>query len=333
MASDFSQGRGRWWESETGAQRQSVLPPKRKKRAGGDCAGNAAKNRSAARGRARQSRRFSTQKRLLETQLKPSAHAGAIAAGGGGAERGVEMRDGLQKRAGKTANRRAGFAQERHTQRAHAQPQAPEQMIQCFQGEGAAQRLGGPLHGKSAEQTGKQTRKKRRVHAVARQHRAWINTEGAPAPAPAPAIGAKHPVSALHTLAMRTGTLARKRPVAVERFEPAAMRAAPLLQRKSTALKAASSCTKRGTSGFMRNPQREGASKSSAKDDGTGRRVLGSRGGIIYKGRDGADGTGKADGAGGTHYCHAHITIPPAFATALRHFHGTSYDASAVRNT
>jgi len=76
-----------------------------------------------------------------------------------------------------------------------------------------------------------------------------------------------------------------------------------------------------------RNPQREGATKSSAKDDGAGRRVLGSRGGIIYKCRDGADGTG------GTHYRHIHITMLPSFTTALRHFHGTSYDASAARNT
>ena len=207
-------------------------------------------------------------------------------------------------------------------------------MIQRLQHGHRAQRLDCGLHGSSGQKRLNHPRQQPRRHAMPRQHRAEENAEGAPAPAPPGAIRAKHPVPAPHALAPGAKTLARKRAVAVERAARSAMRATPLLQEKSVASRASASHTKRRKVAHMphthnTHPSASRAPKLAAQPTapragGTGRRGLGSRGGIFHKNRDGADGT----------FCsRAPIINQPTLTTALRHKNGTSYDDNADRNT
>jgi len=350
MVLDFSWRQGRWARRAPGTQCQSVLSRKNEARARTACRANAA-NRAAAQRRGRHAKSrvrepVLPKKRRLKTHLKPRAHTGAGTAGRGGVERGLEMRERLQKRIVGVARRRAGLTQQQHTQLNRARPQTPEQVIKRLQHGRRAQRLDGGLHGGLGQKRLNQSRQELCAHAMPRQRLGEINAPRAPAPAPTGAIRAIHPVPASHAFALRAKTLAHKRAVAVERAALSAMRARPLLQRKSVASRDVPSHTKRAMVSHMprhhnarartsRAPKpasakpvapRRGALHVRARSQigGTRRRVLGSRRGIFYQIRGGAD---------GTHCSRAHIINQPAFATALRRKYGTSYDDNENRNS
>ena len=72
--------------------------------------------------------------------------------GNGGETGGAQMRESVQQRVGGVARgRRAGLPREQHAQRIHAKTHALAQVVECFEGEWDAQRLGGSFERKPAE--------------------------------------------------------------------------------------------------------------------------------------------------------------------------------------
>ena len=160
-------------------------------------------------------------------------------------EEGLQMAERLEQGIGSARGWRWPLAAEPTSHSIQSAPHTPDNAVSRLQRKRQVQRFGGGSDRLAVEQGAQQRPEQFCRERVARQNARKEQREGFPTAAALPAIRTKHPLTSGERTVHHRRIIAAQHAVAVERAAAPAMRTASLLERKSTALNASSSSTKR----------------------------------------------------------------------------------------
>lgn len=152
-----------------------------------------------------------------------------------------EMFERLEERISLPAHGRWMFAEQTTSHWIEPVPAPPDDAVNRLQRKRQAQRFGGGLDRRAPEQLAQQRPQQRGIEGVAGQNAREKQREGFAAAPALPAIGTERPLAPDNLAVHHCRVVTPQHAVAVQRAPAAAVRTAPLLERKSTALNSSSS--------------------------------------------------------------------------------------------
>ena len=156
-----------------------------------------------------------------------------------------EMFERLQQRIGLRARRRRLLARQKAAHNAELSSAPANDAVDRFEGKRQTEGFGSGFDRRAPEQFAEQRPQQRGGESVAGQHAREKQRESFAAAAPLPAIRTERPLAPDNLAVHYCRVVAAQHAVAVQRAPAPAVRAAPLLERKSTALNSSSSRTNR----------------------------------------------------------------------------------------
>lgn len=182
----------------------------------------------------------------------------------------LKMAERLEERHRLLAEGRGVFPQQKAAHDLLPLPATADDPVRRLQRKGERENFCGGLDRRPAEQFQQQRPEQRSVEGMARQHAREEQRERFPAATPLAAIRTKHPLTPGDLAIDRRRIVTPQYAVAVQRTPCAAMRTAPPLERKSTALNSSSSRTNSiGVERIVRLPARRPGGARGISPDGT----------------------------------------------------------------